>query len=332
MSNRELISVIIPIYNVEQYLSKCINSIINQTYKNIEIVLIDDGSSDNSPAICDEYKKLDSRVIVIHKKNAGLSSARNKGLDIVKGNYICFVDSDDYIEANMIEELKNNMEKFNSDISVCNFYDIKNSTKKVRLDKDFEYEFVSIGKEKFINIQNEYSPLTYYAWNKLYKKEVFDSIKFPEGRLFEYTYIFCDVFNNAERISFTLKPLYNYVYRNNSLGNKFNVKHFDKIGSFDKKIEFFNKNGYYNLSQEEQKRKALAIISNLIQMKMQKNNNNKIYKKYRKELAKTLKKIKWKGANKRIKLYKVLRENYINLAVIKFKYNLTSKKKEDNKK
>ena len=326
MSRKDLISVIIPVYNVDKYLPKCIDSIINQTYKNLEIILIDDGSTDSSPKICDEYMNKDSRIIVIHKDNGGLSSARNKGIEVAKGNLICFIDSDDYLELNMLEELKNNMDKYDSDIACCNFYDIKNEVSSLRIKKDTNIEFVSSEKEKFINIQNEYSPLTYYAWNKLYKKELFNNIKFPEGRLYEYTYILCDIFEKATKISFTLKPLYNYVYRSSSLGNAFNLKHFDKIGSFNKKIEFFDSKKYYDLSNKEKKGKACELIRNLAKMKLNKIKNKEVYEKYYEELIKTVKELKWNESNRRVKLFKLFKKHYLRLNFLEHKiYNIIKK-------
>lgn len=118
----ELISVIVPIYNTSKYLSKCIDSIINQTYKNLEIILVNDGSTDNSLDICNKYKLIDSRIIIINKDNGGLSSAKNIGLDNHKGRYIAFIDSDDYVDNNFIGELYNNLISTNSDISLCNYY------------------------------------------------------------------------------------------------------------------------------------------------------------------------------------------------------------------
>lgn len=120
----KLISVIVPVYNVEKYLSKCIDSILAQTYKNLEIILVDDGSPDNCPKICDEYAKKDNRIKVIHKENGGLSAARNVALDIAKGEYIGFVDSDDFIAEDMYEVLYNLAEKYNAEISSVSFYKV----------------------------------------------------------------------------------------------------------------------------------------------------------------------------------------------------------------
>ena len=127
---KELISIIVPVYNVEQYLDDCLISIINQTYKNIEIILIDDGSTDKSGKICDEYAKKDSRIIVIHKENGGVSSARNAGLRIAKGAYIGFVDPDDWIAEDMYEVLYSNAKKYDADVSVCKYKIVKNNSIK----------------------------------------------------------------------------------------------------------------------------------------------------------------------------------------------------------
>lgn len=124
--NYDLISVIVPVYNVELYLEQCLNSIINQTYKNLEIILVNDGSTDNSGVICDLYANIDNRIIVIHKDNGGVSSARNAGLNVAKGNFIGFVDPDDWIADDMYEKLYLNIQNFNANISVCKFRKVMN--------------------------------------------------------------------------------------------------------------------------------------------------------------------------------------------------------------
>ena len=316
--NDKLISIIVPVYNVKQYLSKCIDSIIDQTYKNIEILLIDDGSIDTSERICDEYAKKDDRIIVIHKENGGLSSARNVGLDKANGELVCFVDSDDYLEPDMIEKLKHNMKKFDSDISVCNFYNEKKGVSKVKLIKDSSIEFVCSEKEKFINMQNKYNPLMCYAWNKLYKKELFNQVRFPKDKLYEYNYIVCDIFDKAKKVSYILEPLYHYVYRNMSIGHSFNLKHFDKIDSFDKKIYFFNQKGYNDLLLKEKSRKSASIIVNLANMKANKLFDPLIYNKYYQELIKISKELSWKEVGKKTKFFKVFRRCYIEWLYIEY--------------
>lgn len=313
----KLITVIVPIYNVEKYLKKCIESIINQTYKNLEIILVDDGSSDGSLKICNRYQKNDERIKVVHKENGGLSSARNTGLDIANGDLISFVDSDDYIEPTMLEELKANMDKYGSDISVCNFYKVKGNKKSAnKLDQK---EFVLKGKEKFIYLQNEYGILTVYAWNKLYKKEVFNSVRYPFGRIYEDSYVICDLLNNAKKVSYVVKPLYNYVYRKDSIVNLFKLEHFDKTGSFNKKIEFFHNKRYFDLENEEKNRKQFLIITNLSKMKANNIKNKEVFNKYYKEALELKKQIKWKDSSKKIKIFKIFGRFYIYFRAFEYK-------------
>ena len=312
----ELISVIVPIYNVYDYLEKCINSIIHQTYSNLEIILIDDGSDDGCSLICDEYKKLDNRIKVIHKKNEGLSSARNTGLDIATGSLINFVDSDDYLELNMLEELKNNMDKYHSDISICDFYYIKNNRRREH--NYLDREFIVDGKNKFVYLENEYGLLTIYAWNKLYKRELFNSIRYPKGKIYEDSYIICDLLDKAKAVSYLIKPLYNYVYRKNSIVNTFSLNHFDKITSSNRKITFYNKKEYYDLEKKELNKKHNIITYNLAKMKTYGIDNKDTWNHYYNELVATSNSIKWKDSNKYTKRFKVLGKNYITFKSLEY--------------
>lgn len=213
---KALISIIIPVYKVEKYLEKCIQSVINQTYENLQIILVDDGSPDNCGKICDEYAKKDHRIEVIHKSNGGLSDARNKGLEIAKGEYIGFVDSDDYIEADMYEVLYNLLKQYNADVSICNFYtvsqgkiSIKNADNGIN-----EYNRIEILKEILLdkNIQS-------YAWNKLYKKELFDEIKYPIGKKYEDIGTTFYLLEKCNKVVATGKSEYYYINRQDSIVN-----------------------------------------------------------------------------------------------------------------
>ena len=213
---KALISIIIPVYKVEKYLEKCIQSVINQTYENLQIILVDDGSPDNCGKICDEYDKKDHRIEVIHKSNGGLSDARNKGLEIAKGEYIGFVDSDDYIEADMYEVLYNLLKQYNADVSICNFYtvsqgkiSIKNADNGIN-----EYNRIEILKEILLdkNIQS-------YAWNKLYKKELFDEIKYPIGKKYEDIGTTFYLLEKCNKVVVTGKSEYYYINRQDSIVN-----------------------------------------------------------------------------------------------------------------
>ena len=213
---KALISIIIPVYKVEKYLEKCIQSVINQTYENLQIILVDDGSPDNCGKICDEYAQKDHRIEVIHKSNGGLSDARNKGLEIAKGEYIGFVDSDDYIEADMYEVLYNLLKQYNADVSICNFYtvsqgkiSIKNADNGIN-----EYNRIEILKEVLLdnNIQS-------YAWNKLYKKELFDEIKYPIGKKYEDIGTTFYLLEKCNKVVVTGKSEYYYINRQDSIVN-----------------------------------------------------------------------------------------------------------------
>lgn len=213
---KALISIIIPVYKVEKYLEKCIQSVINQTYENLQIILVDDGSPDNCGKICDEYAKKDHRIEVIHKSNGGLSDARNKGLEIAKGEYIGFVDSDDYIESDMYEVLYNLLKQYNSDVSICNFYTVSQGKIAIKnVDNGIkEYNRIEILKEILLdnNIQS-------YAWNKLYKKELFDEIKYPIGKKYEDIGTTFYLLEKCNKVVVTGKPEYYYIKRQDSIVN-----------------------------------------------------------------------------------------------------------------
>ena len=212
----DLISIIIPVYKVEKYLEKCIESVLKQTYTNLQIILVDDGSPDNCGKICDEYAKKDSRIEVIHKANGGLSDARNVGISKAKGRYIGFVDSDDYIKENMYEILLNLIKKYDADVSICNLYDVIDGNEYIRNKENGirEYSRLDILKEVLLdkNIQS-------YAWNKLYKKELFDEIKYPIGKKYEDIGTTFYIFEKCNKIVVTSEPEYYYLKRSDSLVN-----------------------------------------------------------------------------------------------------------------
>ena len=209
VSNKEpLISIVVPVYKVEKFLEKCIDSIINQTYKNLEIILVDDGSPDNCGKICDEYAKKDKRIKVIHQQNGGLSAARNTGITKATGKYISFIDSDDYIEKDYIELLYTTIKQSKADIAIGShtvIYDTGTKLQKATGEK-------SILKPKEVLERILYdNNIDYSAWAKLYKIELFTNIKYPEGRLFEdaaTTYKLIDI---SKKIAVNSKSIYNYI-------------------------------------------------------------------------------------------------------------------------
>ncbi len=211
VSNEPLISVIIPVYKVEEYLNKCVDSVINQTYKNLEIILVDDGSPDNCPKICDDYAKQDKRIKVIHKKNGGLSDARNAGIDMANGEYLSFIDSDDYVEKNYISFLYNLAKKYNSDLTMGKQY-VRYSNKTINTGSGSLYELNSYDALDKILYGED---LDVSAWAKLYKKELFKKVKFPVGRLFEDAATIYKLIDLSKKVVLKSEPIYNYIIRDN---------------------------------------------------------------------------------------------------------------------
>ena len=218
----QLISVIIPVYNVDQYLSSCMECICRQTYKNIEIILIDDGSTDKSGWICDEWGKEDSRIIVIHKKNGGLSDTRNYGLDIASGQYIMFVDSDDLIAMDLIEHLYQTLIKHKAQVSICDL---------VHCYPDKPFEYISETNSTTYNTEDALCEVMYQTsflytmCAKLYKKELFDQVRFPVDSLFEDVAVMYKIFIQADVITYSNAKLYGYLHRKNSITTKKFSKH-----------------------------------------------------------------------------------------------------------
>lgn len=212
----DLISVIVPIYNVEEYIRKCIVSIINQTYKNLEIILVDDGSPDGCGQICDEYKRIDSRVVVIHKENGGLSDARNAGLKVMHGKYVAFVDSDDWIEPEMYQRLYENMMTFHADMSfggvADDIIDENGIEKSVKISNYGNTPFA----ENKISAMKRYFHGSWAAWDKLYKASLFDNVKFPVGEINEDEAIVIELLEQCDRVCYTNEVFYHYIKRENS--------------------------------------------------------------------------------------------------------------------
>ncbi len=229
-----LISIIVPIYNVEKYIRQCIENIRCQTYKDLEIILVDDGSPDNCGKICDEYAKLDDRVIVIHKENGGLSSARNAGIDIATGDYLGFVDGDDWIKSDMYESMLKNILNNEADISVCGFYlsfvnlNIPNYNKK---------ELLLLTPEQAIKECLNGIKFNVSAWDKLYKKSIFDEIRYPEGKIYEDAYVIVEILDKCKKVVVDTEPKYYYRQRSGSiLQSKYNSRLIDLIDAFNNNL------------------------------------------------------------------------------------------------
>lgn len=225
----KLITIIVPVYNVAPYLRTCIDSIIQQTYKNLEIILVDDGSTDESSSICDEYIQKDNRVVVIHKENGGLSEARNVGIDIAKGDYIGFVDSDDFIEPDMYEVLYSACQINSAEISISGRYlEFETECKTTNLFCRDEFQICSnVEAMKKLLIWQDCDSA---AWDKLYDAKLFTQQRYPVGVLHEDLNVTIRLFYNCKKIVFTGIPLYHYRIRENSIcRSNFSEKKFDLI-------------------------------------------------------------------------------------------------------
>lgn len=216
---KKLISVIVPVYNVDSYLQRCLDSLLNQTYEKLEILLIDDGSKDESPSICDAYAEKDSRIRVIHKENGGLSSARNTGLKMAQGDYIAFVDSDDYLKKDMYEYLMKGIEKYDADISVCQRIMVKNG-KETPCDRENDEVYdTETAVKKLLN-----EDIMNAVWNKLYKREITEGIEFPVGRNYESTAVTFQYITRAKKVVNLKKSKYYYLMRDGSIVHEKNIK------------------------------------------------------------------------------------------------------------
>lgn len=248
-----LVSIIVPVYNVEAYLCRCVESLIYQTYKNIEIILVDDGSTDNSGKLCDKFEMMyPEKIKVIHKRNGGLSDARNVGIKNIHGSYICFVDSDDFVSEKMVEVMVSDIQKYDVEIACVgyqnfdheeNLADIENISNVTEVYDRFAAVKLLFSSEGYCN----------FAWNKLYKAELFNAIEFPYGRKMEdlgTTYLLIDKCN---RISYNRQKLYYYFQREDSILHNTDRNFYidkcllameryqylkNKYGDFEENIEF----------------------------------------------------------------------------------------------
>lgn len=221
------ISIIVPVFNVENYIHDCIDSILTQTWQDFELILVNDGSSDRSGEICDEYSKKDNRITVIHKENGGQSSARNRGIDIAKGDYIGFIDSDDWINRDMYKVLYEKAIETDSEISACNIIEYQKDSSKRFFSQDttdYLYGRNEAMSEIYLNERLTFSPC-----NKIYKRELFKEICFKEGYILEDMDFAYKIIHLCNKIHYTGQALYNYRYNDNStLRKAFSKKRLDE--------------------------------------------------------------------------------------------------------
>lgn len=299
----EKISVIVPIYNVEDYLHRCIDSIINQTYTNLEIILVDDGSPDNCPIICDEYAKKDSRIRVVHKKNGGLSDARNAGIDIATGEYIMFIDSDDFVDIEMMESMMKNMIDNKVDMVVCNIkyvYEDREVVKYNQSDRILDrYEAM----EEYLKD----GVVQAVAWNKLYKKSLINKMRYKVGKTNEDEFFTYKVVDKTAKIYYNSTPFYNYLQRDSSIMGKYSIKRLDGVEASYERLNFI-KERYPSFYLNEKKTFLNLCIYSYMMILRNKNidSGNKgknILSSYVKKLNFTKDEIKQYSLKDRIKIF-----------------------------
>lgn len=237
----ELISVIIPVYNVADYLRHCIDSVIAQTYTKIEILLIDDGSVDESGVICEQFAAKDDRISVYHKENGGLSSARNFGMKKAMGSIFAFVDSDDYIHSRMLETLYENMIRWGADISVGEYQRVEENQEIA--EENLRGETICktpqeacallLGKDAMFN--------TGVVCNKLFRRQLFQDLRFPEGRLHEDEFVIHHLLGNAGNVVYTSDVLYYYTVRGESITGNYCRKRLDVLDAYEDRYRYYKK-------------------------------------------------------------------------------------------
>lgn len=253
-----MISVIVPVYNVEKYLERCVKSIVAQTYKDLEILLIDDGSTDKSGEMCDDFQQTDSRIKAFHKQNGGLSDARNYGIEHSAGEFISFVDSDDYIDEKMLETLHRLITENDADLAVCSAMDVFEGKEVTQVKEIKEFNLNKVESYKYM-LRGDGIPS---ACNKLYKRQTVGNVRFPVGKLYEDGFFTPQILKKVEKTAVTSKPMYYYFRRADSITTKpFRKGDLDVIEAYDKCVkqvkelcpealpyaEFRYRNAYFNV-------------------------------------------------------------------------------------
>ena len=281
-----LISVIVPVYRVEKYLERCVKSILSQTYKNLEVILVDDGSPDQCPAICDACAEKDARVKVIHQENKGLSGARNAGIDAASGEYLAFVDSDDYVSPHFIEELYQLLQDTGCAIGQCRFSYVKGDGLVEESDSAFcIYRGESLMEQLYG--PEEKATCFVVAWNKLYWAELFKEtgIRYPEGRIHEDEATTYRLFHEAKKLAFLDRALYGYYTENGgSITSVFSAKRLQWLTAHEERIAFFKKNGYEKLLPAAYRKLCDACITFYFRCTEQVKDAEELKKELRKRL------------------------------------------------
>lgn len=275
------ISIIVPVYNVEKYLDRCISSILEQSFTDFQLILVNDGSKDNSGTICDEYAKKDSRIKVIHQDNLGLSAARNIGIEASQGKYITFIDSDDFIHTNMLYILYNNLLENKADISVCN-YNLVYEDKLTATNLGNNHIEVYNNIESVKKILEKSETVMIIAWGKLYKRDLFDDIRYPVGKYHEDEFVTYKLLYKSTKVVVTDAKLYYYLQRSNSItGSTYSLKRLEKLEALEEAVMFFKSKSNEELSELAQFRYMLNIQIAYYKVKYEMNHEKIVMDKLR---------------------------------------------------
>lgn len=322
---KELISIVIPVYKVELYLEKCIESIINQTYKNLEIIIVDDGSPDNCPQICDEYSKKDKRIKVIHKENGGLSDARNAGIDIATGKYIAFVDSDDYVSDDYVEYMYRLIKKYKTQIATCETEVVNAEKNKLIKPSKFEENIEVFSKrDLFYNILFA-KKVDVSAYSKLYETALFKDIRYPKGVVYEDTATTYKLIEKCNKIVTGNKKCYYYCLRYGSISKMdgFNPNEYDYIKNTNEMLEYLQKN-YPDLQEGIDRFDLYANFRILRLLLFTKPRNKEMEQKvFKKIKEKRMKVLKYKDTPRRDKIAIIL--SFFGIPAIKISWKIYRK-------
>lgn len=249
------ISVIVPIYRVEKYLPACIDSILNQTFTDFELILVDDGSPDRCPEICDETAKRDARVRVIHQANQGLSAARNAGIEAARGAWLSFVDSDDYIAPQFYEKLYQTAQRTDADCVMCSVQNVDESGKLIDSALMRVADEVKTGQEVLRKIGRDDVTPYLTAWNKLYRRKLFNTLRYPAGRQNEDVFVFAELFCQVQRAVCVAEPLYFYRKRIGSIMNSVvTLRNLDEMWAYVNCFEHLQQDDEESTLKETEKR------------------------------------------------------------------------------
>ena len=250
MNPSPTISVIIPVYNCEKYIETCVDSVLNQTFTDFEIILVDDGSPDDSGKLCDQLSEKNNKIVVLHQKNQGQAAARNNGVKIARGEWLHFVDSDDLIHPQMLERLYNAVIENNVNLAMCSAVQDEKLPDDFYADKNVEFKNLEMNEDNFLHLCRDLKYFYWVVWGKLIHKSIYEKHPLTEGRIYEDNAIVCKWLYEAKKIALTNAPMYFY-YTNNSGTTKkaFTKKQLDVLWAFKEQIDFFYSLGYKKMTE-----------------------------------------------------------------------------------